>query len=232
MVRFFVVGLLLLTLTCSVSAQTPWSEWDKKEVDRILTNSPWGQTQTETDTADMFAFRAGGISPSLSTNQIQGETAGAITFNYRVRFFSAQPIREAFARQVMLGNPKIQPQQLNSFINGDYSEMIVIAVTWDGADRRYTGIIGQAFDSATTPTVKNKAFLERTDGKRIQIDEYATATSDGTGAKFVFPRLVDGKPFIGEKDEFVRFVADMGRGVRVNWKFKVSDMKYNGRLEY
>jgi len=98
-------------------------------------------------------------------------------------------------------------------------------------DNRYTAVISERFASATTDSMMSKAWLERKDGKHLNISEYAAPSSDGTGAKFVFPRMVDGKPFVEAGDE-IRFVADMGRGVKVNWRFKVSDMNYNGKLEY
>jgi len=33
--------------------QKPWTEWSKKEAEKTLNESPWGQTQTETDTSQM-----------------------------------------------------------------------------------------------------------------------------------------------------------------------------------
>lgn len=218
--------LLVFSQTSALGQSKPWSEWDKKTVDKMLNDSGWGQTQRVTDTSQMVWLSRG--------NDVQSERspAQAMTFNYRVRFFSSRPIREAFARQVMLSNSSIKPAQLENFVDGDYSEVIVVAVTWDGADRSYTGPIGQVFASATGPTIKNRVYLERKDGKRIEIDEYAAPESDGTGAKFVFPRMVDGKPFVDSGDDFLRFYADMGRGVVVNWRFKLSDMNYNGKLEY
>ena len=186
----------------------------------MLNKSAWGQTQAETDTSSLTA--------AIGTPGTNSE----MTFNYRIRLFSARPIREAFARQVLLNNSKIQRSQLENFVIGDYSEIIVVAVTWDGADRRYTGIIGQAFEVASTGAIKNKVYLERKDGKRVELEEYARPATDGTGAKFVFPRMLEGKPFVSEGDEYFRFVADMGRGVRMNWRFKLSEMKYDGKLEY
>jgi hypothetical protein len=103
---------------------------------------------------------------------------------------------------------------------------------WDGFDRRLTAPIQQELSSLTTGLLKNKAYLERADGKRMWIDEYAPPSSDGTGAKFVFPRMLDGKPFIGPGDEFLRFVTVLERAVDINWRFKLADMKYGGVLEY
>lgn len=223
MKKFLCFVLISLCFSAATLGQKKWSEWDKKEVEKMLNSSAWGQTQAETDTAEMTAnIGSGGYS---ATNQ-------AMTFNYRVRFFSAKPIREAFARQVMFANPKLIPSQLENFVNGDYSESIVVSIAWDGADRRYTSIISEAFAGKTTDSVVSKVYLERKDGKQLTITEYSPPSSDGTGAKFVFPRLLNGKPFIESGDDFIRFVADMGKGVKVNWRFKVSDMNYNGKLEY
>jgi hypothetical protein len=225
MIALFAVIVLA---AAAVSAQKkPWSEWDKKEVEKMLNASPWGQTQADTDTSEMTVTFAGS-SPAAKANT----NNQAITLNYRIRLFSAKPIREAFARQVMLSNPNLKAAQLQNFVTGDYSESIVVAVAFDGPDRKVIGPIGQVFSSATTSTIKNKTYLERKDGKRVELDEYAAPTNDGTGAKFVFPRLVDGKPFVGQGDEFIRFVTDMGGGVKMNWRFKLSDMVYQDKLEY
>ena len=32
----------------------PWTEWTEKDAQKILDDSPWGQTQTDTDTSEMF----------------------------------------------------------------------------------------------------------------------------------------------------------------------------------
>jgi hypothetical protein len=219
--------LFFALLSCVTIAQKPksWTEWTKKDVEKMLNDSAWGQTQTETDTSEMNV-----------TFGVSGGTDGArnqaIDLKYHVMFFSAKPIREAFARKVLLDNPKIVPAQLQNFVDGDYSEVIVVAVTYESTDRRYTGPVDQAFRSATSATLKNKCYLERKDGKRIFLEEYAQQGSDGTGAQFVFPRMVDGKPFLTERNDSIRFVAEFSSKIRVDRKFKVSEMMYDGKLEY
>ena len=221
---FLAVGFVLVCIS-TVASQRPWTEWDKKEVDKMLNGSAWGQTQAETDTSEMTVTMGVNRQPDAANNQ-------ALTFNYRIRFFSARPIREAFARKVMLENPGVKSSQLEGFINGDYSESIVIAVTYDAPDRRFLGPLNTAFGSATTETLRANTYLERSDGKRVQLEEYAPPSSDGSGAKFVFPRVLDGKPFVSSPKELIRFVGGMGRGVRISWRFKAEDMIYNGKLEY
>lgn len=221
----FLFVVILCVCGAAFAQQKPWSEWDKKEVDKMLNSSPWGQTQVEADTSEMTVKFGVNNQPDAANNQ-------ALTFNYRIRFFSARPIREAFARRVMLAKPEIKAAQLENFVIGDYTEMIVVAVDFDGADRRFTGPIGQIFAGARTSTIKNTTYLERKDGKRIEIERYAPPSSDGTGAKFVFPRMLNDKPFVSGNDDVLRFVADLGRGVKMSWRFKLTDMTYNGKIEY
>lgn len=240
MKRLAVFGLLIFAVSSVGFSQKPWSDWDKKEVEKMLNSSPWGQTQNETYADKMTVFGA-------------REPSQALVYNYRIRLFSARPIREAFAKMVLLSNPKLTKGQLENFITGDYSESIVVALTFDGTDRRVTAPVEKFLSTATAATLANKAYLERKDGNRVWLEEYAPPSSDGTGAKFVFPRMMDGKSFVTGTDDVIRFVALISRGLDlsrkgtdaattleervipvadVSWKFKVSDMTYNGKLEY
>ena len=220
--------LIVLILATSVFAQKgakPWSEWSKDEVDKVLDKSAWGHVLTNTDTSEM-TVTFGQASP------IDGAKNQALSWSYRIRFFSAKPIREAFARKVMLANPGLKPQQLERFISGDYSESIVIAVTFESSDRRYLAAREEAFKLGTTEQLRNKVYLELKDGRRVELAEYAPPSDDGTGAKFVFPRLIEGKPFVADEKDVIRFQADFPNGVSFGYRFKVADMVYDGKLEY
>jgi hypothetical protein len=227
MKRISVLTLFLSLLITTASAQKsskPWSDWSKDEVDKMLDKSPWGRVLTNTDTSEMTV--------TFGQSGDGGARNQAVSWNYRIRFFSAKPIREAFARRVMMANPAIKPQQLDRFINSDYSESIVIAVTFDSPDRRYVALREEAFGLGTTEKLQNSVYLELKDGRRIGLAEYAPPSQDGTGAKFVFPKMIDGKPFIPDDKEILRFVADFKNGVAFGYRFKVADMMYDGKLEF
>lgn len=220
MKRFLILMVAVLSVgITAVAQQKPWTEWDKKQVEKVLNGSAWGQTQNETFSGELTA--------AIGLPDVQKQY-----YNYRIRFFSARPIREAFARQLLLANPKIQSSQLENFVIGDYSDVIVVAVTVDGEDRRLTGPLQQDLAAATSATFKNKAYLQRKDGTKVWLESYAPPGNDGTGAKFVFPRNVDGKAFVTPTDEYISFFADIGRGADIKWKFKLADMTYDGKLEY
>ena len=108
-----VLGLIVFAQVSALGQTKSWSEWDKKAVDKMLNGSAWGQTQTETDTSEMtVTFGMSRQGDAAANNQ-------ALSLNYRIRFFSARPIREAFARQVLLGNPNLKAAHLENFVNGD-----------------------------------------------------------------------------------------------------------------
>src|SRR5439155_3064638 len=149
MKRIIIIVFSLSLLTGVAAGQKDaklWTDWTKDDVDKMLNKSAWGHTVVGTDTSEM-TYKP--TSPNLP-NTVEGARNQAINWNYHVMFFSARPIREAFARRVMLSNPAIQASQLQNFVIGDYSDSIVIAVTFDSSDRRYLGPIEKAFNSATT----------------------------------------------------------------------------------
>lgn len=89
----------------------------------------------------------------------------------------------------------------------------------------------QAMSSAITANLKNETYLER-DGKRNFLHEYVPPGQDGFGARFIFLRKMDEKAFIDSNTGDVRFFVKFPSGMKVDRKFKVSDMMYEGQLEY
>ncbi|MBI1760194.1 MAG: hypothetical protein HYR56_02050 [Acidobacteria bacterium] len=240
---------LILAFSLLATAQKkfkPWQEWNEKEALKMLNDSPWGQTQTETNTSEMFysptASGGGTTRGAASTGNSGGLTGGndrnaqgalnqAVNINFRIRFLSAKPVREAFARRVILQNPQMEAQ-LKAFAEQTSNEWIVVAVDYDSSDQRFTGRVMQTFNSANLGLLANATYLERKDGKRLFLKDYKAPISDGMGAKFIFPRAYEDKPFITEDSGYVRFYSEVGKDFKLNMRFKVPEMMYNGKLEY
>lgn len=221
----------------------PWAEWSKKDVERILNDSPWGQTQTETDTSQMFYSPTSDPNRSRSTSNDssrlnQGATNQAVSLNFHIRFFSAKPIRQAIARTLVLNQsnmPKDTIAKLTAWSEVHTDDWIIVAVTFDSTDQRYTNVGIQAFSTVTTELAKNNTYLERKDGQRVFLSQYEPPGKDGSGAKFVFARVLDGKPFLGPESGEVRFHSEFSAGsnaIKLDRRFKVADMLYDGKLEY
>ena len=223
----------------------------KKDAEKLLADSPWSQTQIDTDTSEMFfsPTRPGAASTGRSSaaNAATGQASvnnsradrGAVNqvveVKYRICFLSARPIREALARMVVAAQPEPDADlisRLDAFVQRDFSPYIVIAVSIDANDQRFLGPIMQQINSGTAGSLKNRAYLETPDGNRLFLSGYQPPIADGLGAKFIFPRRPNGQEFLKSGTSAVRFVAEFSDGFKLNMRFKASDMIYENRFEY
>jgi hypothetical protein len=234
--------LLGLVLAISVMAKDkPWTQWTDKDAKKILNDSGWGQTQTFMGSAES-SRAAVPTSPSALHGGLIDELPGV---NYRIRFLSAKPIRQALLRLVQL-DPKATPEQTekaHQFVDAKYDQIVVVAVSYDQdglpKDSRFTMPVFQAFSGGITSMLKNNTYLEMKGGQRVFLQEYRPPSGDGMAAVFIFPRIVNDKSILDAKSGGdVRFYAEFPKPsgndqkVRLNVRFKVSDMMYDGVLEY
>jgi len=252
------LSLALAVLLALISAPVPaqkrgvtWMELPRKDAEKILNESPWSHTQVDTDVSEMFysptkggnASTARGTTTGSTSNQQsindtradRGAVNQAVNIKYRICFLSAKPVREAFAKMVLSSQHQNDDQlvsRLQSFVDRDFSPYIVIAVTVEANDARFSRPIMQAMNSANTGGLKNTTYLEREDGKRLFLINYLAPIQDGLGAKFVFPRTESGAFFLSGRSESVRFVAQFNDSFKLNMRFKVADMMFDDKLEY
>ena len=235
--------VVMLASAVLAQKQKPWTEWTKKDIEKMLNDSAWGQTQTEGGSQQSSSSSSSAITqvaaPKAADRELNrtgesGETKPSAVVKYHVRFLSAKPVRAAFARMVLLS--KAQPdenltKQLHAFVDRDFRDYIVVSVGVEVGEEKMAVPLTRAFSAATTETLQKNVFLERKDGKKLFLMEYREPVEDGMGAKFIFPRMLDGQPFLSENDS-VRFVAQMNEKTKLNTRYKLSDMLYDGKLEY
>lgn len=254
--RTFSVAICLFLFAITTSAQNvskSWLELPRNEAEKLLADSPWSHTQIDTDASEMFysPTKQGAATPgrssvgtntsnqqSINNNRAdRGAVNQTVTVSYRISFLSARPVRQAFAKMILSSQHDNNPELvkgLQDFVDRDFSAYIVIAVSVESNDQRFLGPIMQQINTAAAGTLKNSAYLERPDGKRLFLSSYIPPIQDqdGLGAKFIFPRLVDGQPFIDANTESVRFVAEFNQGFKLNMRYKVADMMLDKKLEY
>jgi hypothetical protein len=210
----------------------------------MLTDSAWAQTQTElSDTggsSSQAITRAAENKRELDTskNGESGETLGranaSLSVRYYVSFLTAKPIRQAFIRMIELQRPEMTAEkvaELRTFVDRDFGEYVVVTLKVDGTDRKRIAPAMQEIATADAELLKTTTYLERKDGKRVALMEYRAPGQDGMGAKFVFPRTLDGQPFLDANSGELRVFIQIGK-TRLNRRFKVTDMMYEGKLEY
>jgi hypothetical protein len=131
----------------------PYTEWSEKDVLKLLNESPWGQTQTFTDTTKNFSAARGTTA-----------VADVINVNFRVRFLSAKPVRQAISRYMELQQKGKLPDQLaaqlKAFAAADFPDYIVVTVLCDSD--RASNLLQQATDllhKLKTSELKNSTYL-------------------------------------------------------------------------
>ena len=265
MKRVVLAIIVVIFMAESAFAQKPlkpWVEWSKKDAQKILDSSPWSQTQTETDTSEMsFSPTAMG---DTRNRESQGATNQATHVKFHIRLFSARPVRQAYVRLLELDQPEASDQataeKRHAWANLAANDSIIVTVACESNDQRYLRRVMQSFNSAVTSVLKNSVYLERKDGKRVFLGEYVPPGKDLFGARFIFPRVIDGQPFLAEPSGSLRFHAEYenkalldaptprsGQSSRssnnsvqpesqfklkLDMKFNVKDLIYNGELEY
>jgi hypothetical protein len=206
------------------------------------------------------------------SRETQGATNQAITVQFHIRLFSARPVRQAYVRLLDLNKPETEQgavDRRHAWANLAASDSIIVTVAFDSSDKRYLGRVMQSFSSAVTSVLKNNAYLERKDGKRVFLADYVPPGKDVFGARFIFPRNLDGQPFLTGEEGSIRFHAEYDNKnaldaannpdgqtsrtattrppsgstdssiqaessfkLKLDMKFKIGDMIYNGVLEY
>jgi len=240
----FSILLLITVIVFTTSAQKkskPWQEWSRKEAEAVLNESAWGKTQTETDISELFWRPQGAPDPRSGASNADplrdergGATNQATPVKFRIRFLSAKPIRQAFARVIALDQPTEDPKvkmYMNDFVERKFDQWIAVTVGVESRDQRFSAPALKALTSATTASLKNITYLERSDGKRLFLHMYQPPSADGLGAKYIFERIVDERPFLKPDDNEVRFVSEIGK-VKLDMRFKVAQMLYDEKLEY
>lgn len=220
----------------------PWTEWSKKDTEKLLNDSSWGQTYTKDDSTptggavtQVSSNGGAGRAISANPNAESGDVKASKAIKYRVRFITAKPIREAISRWAILSaaNPSKELEaQLQGFVDRDFGDLLVVGVTVESEDPKMAAGIMQGFSRFTPEMLKDKVYLERKDGKRAPIVDYKAPVQDGMGGKFVFARTIDGQPFLSPESDSVKFVFELNEKTKFNVKYKVSTMMYGGKLEY
>lgn len=192
-----VICLFAFMLTCPIALSAQWNkkpytEWSEKDATKLLNDSPWGQTQTLTDTSQMTG--------QGRVDSGQSRVQDVFRVNLRIRFLSAKPVRQAISHLMEMTNrEKISAQlaeRLKAFAAADFPDYIVITVTSE-SDRasRLMQETQASFYKLTTSELINNTYL-LAGGRRVFLKEYQPPGNDGLGARYIFPKLPDGKPFI------------------------------------
>jgi hypothetical protein len=242
--RVLLPSILGLLLVFSLNTQAQWdkkpyAEWTEKESMKILNDSPWAKTQTFTSPGVAYNTGISGSSGIGATRSGRppDRPVDALHVNFRVRFLSAKPIRQAASRLIEIkkkgsGGEELA-EVLKNFASGEFLEYIIVSIDVDSTDPGSNVQEAKALlHRSGTANLKNNTFLEVKGGKRIFLQEFQTPKSDGLGARFIFPRMIDGKPFITPESEEIHFFTELSGTYKIDRRYRTKDMMYEGKFEY
>ena len=246
MLRIFLVAIfspILAVAATSWKDPGPFHQWSLDKAVKVLNDSPWARQET-------FTRVIRGVGSGIS-----GEKE--IYNRFYIRFLSARPIREAYARvqQIRHGYSEMAPEKRRRFekaqlqkLQLDVSQYIVISVSFRSNDPNEESSVRRFFQSETVETMKTKAFLSTPTCPQVEIVAYFPPKEESVGAKFVFPREYDGLPVITKECSSVSLelldVPGTSSGSRGNFgsrsrsqndsglraTFKVESMIVDGRI--
>jgi len=226
MARFFLLGLILLVAVPALPASDSYQKWSLDEALKILNNSSWARQET-------YTHVVGGIGSG-----IQGEKEIYNTFF--VRFLSAAPIRQAYARvkQLHIGYEQLDQterqkvsDEIRQGLELDVSQWIIVAVTFRSNSLNQQSRVEQFFQSQTIETLKTRVLLSTDSFPKLYPLAYYPPKEESVGAKFVFPRKVDSIPVITADDEMLVFELDViGMEPDLRAIFSVQEMIVDGVL--
>jgi hypothetical protein len=229
--------LLLIALPASLSAQwnkKPYTEWSEKDARKLLENSPWAQTQVFSDTSNEFGTGRRGVRGATDENSVDYSSHH---LDIRIRLLSAKPVRQAFARIVTLMQKGQVPQQLadqlKAFATQDFPDFIIVSLDCEAKEskseiREFKALL----DNRTIGDLKSNTYITGKGGQRVYIEAYQPPKNDNLGAKMIFPRLVNGQPFITPDTDEIHFYSEFSTKYVLNMRYKVKDMAADGKLEY
>ncbi len=226
--RVSIIFLLLSFVVAfsPLTAEDSFRSWTLPKAVEILTKSAWVRQET-------FTRVVGGVGSG-----IQGEKE--IYNTYFVRLISAEPVRQAYARVKLINVgydqlPDEEKQRVNreieEIVDLDVSEWIVVAVSFRSNNHNQEAGFDRFLERQSLETMKNRAYLSTEKFPRIQLDAYYPPREASVGAKFVFPRNLEGVPVVTPDDETIVFEFDTpGNEPVMRATFPVQEMIISGKL--
>jgi hypothetical protein len=224
--RLAFISTIALAGFCHLSAEDSFRSWSLPKAVEILTESPWVRQET-------FTRVVGGIGSG-----IRGEKEIYSTFF--VRLLSAEPVRKAYARikLINLGYDRLPDdkkekveQEVEQAIELDVSQWVVVALSFRSNNPNQEASFNRFLERQTLETMKTRAYLSTERIPRIQLNAYYPPKEASVGAKFVFPRIIDGSPVASTEDSEVIFEFDPpGNEPVLRAIFPVKDMIKSGKL--
>jgi hypothetical protein len=247
--------LVILQVTCGSLAMgqtgatdNSYKKWSKKDVEKILNDSPWVSVQEVRIRREGQAQRVAGAPPSLTRDETNSVASGGsdipIDFIFTLRLRSALPIREALVRQKQLdAKYDSMDQKQKAAFDASSKGLLECPACVDnyvvtlssksknspGADAVYTTFKGARIDD-----IKRYIYLANDRGERRELVHFVAPKAPGEEAVFFFPRL-DGEAnqlFGPDSKEVIVNLTNNQVNISTNFRFDIAKLVSNGQVVF
>ncbi len=238
------LGLILITLAAFLALAyaagkdfwiaKPYTEWSDKEVQKMLTDSPWaksvsvgsigGSLMGGTGVGGVGGVGGGGGGDSGGGGGGRGGGMSAPTLRSTkviIIWYSA-PVRQALARRRMLRDSAASKEVLDKILNDGSPSEIAIFIYGGGGMRGNRGESVQSMQTLMADT-----YLEKKNKEKIAPSGSTPPRGPGDPVVVRFPALANGKPALALEDREVTLRTRIG-DAKIQAKFKLTDMAVNG----
>jgi len=214
--------LLLLAAQKNYWESKPYAEWNEKEIDRLLKDSPWTKSVL-LNTGPEGLSAAGGRSGGGGDPEM-GSSGGSLpkAATRLVVTWYARPIREAMARRLMLTDPAASRERIEKLLQPKAQSLVLLVTGWTLGRQPDRDAAIAGFQKETALVKKNK--------EKILLAETVFPQRRDDPLYLRFSREADGKPVLTLEDQEVTLVIRVGEET-YRIKFKLADMLIHDKLE-
>ena len=257
--RFLIAGTAMILVAGMVYARKkdtgwmdePFTKWDQKQVNEVFNKSAWAVSKTFRGQATGMHGTATNMGATSATNGAVTGTGGGTLgvdvpeYTFTARFFSAEPIREAYVRMLQIMNQydtlpadrqHAFDQKVDGLLHADVSTEVTVTLSYHCNDPNSQRDMDQWFNTQTTDTLNQNAYLYTPGAGQITLLKYIPPQGGGgLGARFIFPRTFKGEPILqpGAKGRLrfqLSWQPQVGQTMYID--FKPQDMTYKGQFSY
>lgn len=232
-----------LALAANFWEAKPYTQWNNREANRILSESPWAHTFVlRTPNMTQVRRQAG----KMANRADEGEGVMSPEMSYAIALRTALPVREAVVRTAALEQKYDNmdsaakqgfEKQWGPFLAQQFPDKVIISVKYAATASDWDRQLAAYWQTQTLDSIRNDTFMNGPDGKRVP----PTAFWVGKGAvrefQVAFPRPSDdvgrdASLSVEFKHPEVRDESGKQPSSRVYAKFNFKDMQYKGTLTY
>lgn len=246
--------IFILLASVAASAQDFWmtksyARWDEKEIEKMLNDSPWAQSQKIRVQIEGRVNAAAGsvvgnvsLAPTIGNTVNNSSTAPTIDYTYTLRLRSAVPIRQAIVRKNALNQKEPNRKQLEEFEKRQSGilacpacqDNYVVTLSAKSNENKNYDPVYEFFGKARFEDLKRYVVLLNDKGKKRELVHFIQPKTAGDEAVFFFPRSdAQGNPlFTAESKELIFNATNNQISQATNFKMKIAPMIIDGKIEF